>query len=617
MRPRAIGATLVLLLAAGCEPLPRDKASPVPVNACPAHPCGAYDASPPAACDDAGTCAVAQRLPPLYLVVGLPTYSPVGPSMTLVLTTNGAPKTSALCAYALPSCDPDSCDVPPWTTNEDAYAVTPSATFGPLGANWYLGNPNSTTSLPATASYRLLIGPDLADALDMGLPVLPYMAQPDPTPGAAVPGPFGTGPFRYVAAMPPGCYRRTVQPYAPLSSAYPPEIRLWPKGQLSLFNPTTSFDVTSSESGLSSAQAVPTFDISRAQGLDGWTAYLRNGKSGQITSIVAALHGSLDKGVRLLTLHAGDPVVVDPTKLDALSGLELVIAPPPGTPLPAEVLRPQGAMGKSQSLGEPLPPYPSLPTPILLSGRIQTQAGVPVPSEIVFTAIDVFNQNGDPFPSNSFEFQLRASTGTDARTGAETYSVLLPRGDYQMTVRPTDGANAALVASFKVPLAAGATGDVEVLPLAKVEGQALLADGRPVAEGQVEAVPVACPQMEPPSTSAACMPRPAQVQAGDDGTFALALDPGSYTLRVTPVDGTRFPWVTQPLVVGTADMTLPTVQVPAPVVLSRTITSGSAAAGNAIVRIFTQPDAGSPVELGRAVTDESGHFDAYLPPQPP
>src|ERR1019366_770431 len=102
---------------------------------------------------------------------------------------------------------------------------------------------------------------------------------------------------------------------------------------------------------------------------------------------------------------------------DALDGLELVIAPPAGAPLPTEVFAPQGP-ATSKGLDEILP-YQPLPVPVVVSGRITTPAGSPVPATVIFTATDVFDQTGGPLPPN-FEFVSRVTTTLDQRTREST-----------------------------------------------------------------------------------------------------------------------------------------------------------------------------------------------------
>jgi hypothetical protein len=126
------------------------------------------------------------------------------------------------------------------------------------------------------------------------------------------------------------------------------------------------------------------------------------------------------------------------------------------------------------------------------------------------------------------------------------------------------------------------------------------------------------------------LPRYAQALTQSDGTFSVALDPGTYRLRVSPAQGSRLPWVTETITVGPASKTLPPIAIPAPVQLSMTLqdSTGNPATntpGNpvssALVRVFTQPSfsagASPPIELGQAITDAAGDFDVYLAPPAP
>ena len=103
-----------------------------------------------------------------------------------------------------------------------------------------------------------------------------------------------------------------------------------------------------------------------------------------------------------------------------------------------------------------------------------------------------------------------------------------------------------------------------------------------------------------------------------NGTFALALDPGSYLLRVQPQDGTLFPWVTQPLLVGPTAVTVPAITIFAPVHAGVELFDPY---GNpvvhAVVRVYQVPASGPAIEVGRALTDETGTYDLYLAPSSP
>ncbi|HEX4445535.1 MAG TPA: hypothetical protein VH044_02315, partial [Polyangiaceae bacterium] len=537
-----------------------------PRNECPNHACNAYLQGGARSCQ-AGACVIDTPVAGLLLVIGLPVYSQAGPGQTALISVNGPVEAADGCT-AIEDCAPSStCSLLKWATDVDRYAVNLAANDQ---AHWYLGNPKTATTLPVSATFRPLLGPGLVDAIDLGLPLQPITAvrRLDQL-GlvGVVPGPNGTTPFVFVGSMPPGCYERTLQPYAPLSSAFPPEIKVWPpdddpQNPISAFDPTSKEILTNGET----ASPEPIFDISRAEGLDGWTAYLRNIENGRVYSNVASLKGSLEKGVTLLTNHSNPRVSVN----DALNGLALVIAPPADAALPTEVLAPFGPAG-AQELPQ-VEPYPSLPTPVTMSGRLATPEGVPVPADVIFTATDITDRTGKRFPPN-FEFVTRTSTTVDA--GAARYSVLLPRGDYQIAVRPTDASSAVTV----LPYAVGQQGDlmtgkdIDVGAQALIAGSVIVTDGRRLAEGLVEALPMACASPPPSSLSAsdACLPRYAQALTQSDGTFSVALDPGTYRLRVSPAQGTRLPWVTETITVGPASKTLPPIAIPAPVQLSMTL----------------------------------------------
>jgi hypothetical protein len=619
-RRRHARAILVAAVGVGlaCEPIAGEPGAAAPINACPAHPCEAYRQPGEAPTCVAGVCVVPPPPTSLLLVIGLATDSYLAPGQTYITVLNGPPMGSGSCQ--IPSCSPPSvCRLPEWSPKTDGYVVAQSV-VGPDEANFYLGSAVFTT-LPVQATFRRLLGPSL-DAFDLGLPVEPVLAQNVIQPDGTPPGPNGTPQIQFRTNLQPGCYERTLQPYAPLSRVFPPEINSWSTDQIGATATVTSFDVTSEETTLPNGltRTYPTFSIRRADGLGGWTAYLRNIQTKRIFSNVVPLTGSLAEGVTLLTNHV-------PATGDALAGLELVLAAPADQPLPTEVLAPAGAPG-SQELAYP-EVYPPLPTPVTISGRIATPAGAPVDADVYFTATDITDPLGQKFPPN-FEFATHVSTTTDPRTGASTYSALLPRGDYQIAVRPTDASNAIVVATRAV----GGEGNVmtgedfDVSPLVAVSGKAFVADGRALAEAIVEVLPTQCaPSFEvsgSPDPAGACLPRAASTTTALDGSFALAVDPGQYLLRVRPREGSRLPWKIQPLVVGMAPMVVGSVVVPAPISVGMELTDSAGGADvtgdnrviNAVVGVFTVPTSSAPaVQLGAAITDFSGNYEMYIAPQ--
>jgi hypothetical protein len=624
--PRASGraaAGLALVLGAGmaCDAIAPVVVAGPPVNSCPAHPCASYAQQPGTAptCDDDGICSVNAGVGDALLVIGLAVDSILAPGRTYLTTLERATPETGTCA--LVDCSPPKCRLPEWVLDANSYLVRPSAAND---VGWDLGNTGLVTALPVQATYRplLRVGASMVDAIDLGLPL-------DPVPALNVttgfyPGPQGGPAIQFESYMQPGCYERTLQPYPPLSEAFPPEVKPW--SQPTGMNPVTDFDLTKEETNLPMGRIVtiPTFEIGRAEGLDGWTAYLRNTATKRVFSNVAPLRGSLASNVILATNHLAMPG-------DALDGLELVIAPPAGAPLPTEVFAPQGP-ATSKGLDEILT-YQSLPLPVVVSGRITTPGGSPVPATVIFTATDIFKPTGEPFPPN-FEFVSRVTTTVDERTRDSMYSVVLPQGDYAIAVHPADGSSAITVSTRTVggPGGAEASVDLAVDTLVPVSGKVLVADGRPLRDAVVEVVPTACPSnnAEPPDAattqsvavvagSDACMPRASQTLTSSEGLFKLALDPGGYLLRVRPVEGSHLPWVSQPLVVSVTTGPIPpqNMTIPAPVRVKMTLTDvgGSNPIANAVVRVFTDPSqGGAAIELGRTTTDSKGQYEIDLAP---
>jgi hypothetical protein len=262
-----------------------------------------------------------------------------------------------------------------------------------------------------------------------------------------------------------------------------------------------------------------------------------------------------------------------------------------------------------------------MPTPVLVSGRVQTPSGTPAPAELWFTAADITDRLGQRLQSN---FEYRAHVHTEDKAGRATYSILLPPGDYQVVARPDDEANAQAV----VRRAIGGQGnlmtgvDIDVSPLLTLTGTAVVADGRPLSDALVVALPTQCPDvLDPANPAASCLPRSARTITGQSGSFSLSLDAGQYVLSVRPVDGSRLPWVNQTLVMPPVSPLAPIV-IPAPISVGRKITdSGDFAEVNAVVRLFTRPSPGTattaavlPVEVGRAMTGFDGTFEMYIAP---
>ena len=622
-RPAA-AAGVALVLAMACSPIATSPGAPsAPVNACHTNAqCAAYQqpgAMP--GCDPTGACLVSAQYSDLVLAVSLSTDSYFAPGQTLVLPA--AALFDFQCTTIPCPCQPSTsaplpghkcAQLPTYGIVDGAYIATPAIE---QQLEWNLGNTGENTALPIHVTYRPLwpqsgsLGTAL-DATTVGLPVLPIEAQVliDDS-ASSPPGPNGGVSIGFQGFMQPAAYECTISPDPPFDAAFPPDVQ---RVAVATGNQTDEdflqVDVTTGTG--STTPVIPAFDLTRVEGLAGWTAYLRDATTLRRISNIATLSGTKTH-VSLPTNHHPPP---PPGQMlgDALTGAELVMQPPAGQPIPTAKFPP---IAGELPAAEPYPPLPAVAT---VRGSVTGAAdGAPVEADLSFEAIDVY-ESGQLLPNpTNFEYTGLASARVDA-TGNSTYAVSLPPGDYRLTVRPTDVAHAVTVVQpFAVLPSAGTqiSDDLTAAAPTPVSGAAVTGDGRPLAEATVEVVAVACVQ----AGTTLCLPRGAQTVTAADGSFSLALDPGGYELRIRPQDGTRFPWVVLPLLVGPTPVTLATVTIPAPVSAGlRLLDDYGNPIVDAIVRAYLLPSQGTggappaAVEIGQAITDASGQYDMYLAP---
>jgi hypothetical protein len=609
---RLVAALGALAVAAACGPGTGPPSSGVtpPVNLCPAHPCSAFPAAGSPQCNG-GVCTVSLDSAGLILAVSLSEDSFFAPGQTFAIPYEhlfdfDTPATACVPESAVPCAH-----LPGYGIVQGAYLVTPQEQ-SPTALDWNLGNPGVPTALPVHVTYRPLwpSGPDTSSAVDadtLGLPLgpLPALVVVDTSPSSP-PGPGPGISIGYQANLQPALYEATVQPDPPFDAAFPPDVK---RVTIAAGNQndidTLAYDTTALETGGAIGRQIPTFALSRVGGLLGWTSYLRDPVTLRRISSLATL-GPNTMDVTLPTNH-------HPADGDALTDAELVIAPPEGVPIPMYKVALQGGQLSAAEA------YPTLAAPFKVSGTVTGVDGsTPVEADLLFDAQSIYVAGADVPNTANFEYVGRASARIDptTATGASTYAVTLPPGSYQLTVRPLDTAHQVTVtAVYTVDPTTGApAGPLRVDAPRPVQGQAFVADGRALAGAVVTAVPASCGL----GTSTLCLPRQAETTCQGDGSFSFVpgLDPGGYTLRVQPQDGTHLPWVTQPLAVGATPVTImPAIRVPAPMHAAQQLLDPL---GNpivaAVVRVFRLPATGPAVEVGQALTDATGTYDMYLAP---
>jgi hypothetical protein len=568
-----------------------------PVNSCTASPCFAYMQPGTQPGCVSGACLVTAPVAGLVVVIDLPVASSFAPGSTFAVGFDEI--FDAVRQHPIEGCDASTCaSLPAFVPVQDGYLIRPNAASTDVG--FPLGNPTYTT-LPAQATFRLLWPPTggtpgiLAESL--GLPIEPVVGVSTVLPSnSSFPGPGGGPAVGFQAYLQPGSYQVVLRPSPPFDRVFGPEVQDIASASTAIPR-VDNFDVTQ-ETG--QGPTIPAFDIARVGGLDGWSAYLQDA-SGLVVSNVVPLAGTATHAV-LATNHVAQGV-------DALTGTELVIAPPFGDPYPTAVFAPIGNVLPASET------YPVLPAPAMISGSISSaDDSAPVAADLVFEALAITDSNGNDNSSN-FEFVAEVQASPGAPFGLSPgYSIELPQGLYRLSVHPVDTTLQVTTVTLRV-LAQNdsSAGNVLVAPLRVVSGTATVADGRPLSAATVEAVPVGCAS----GTSGSCLPREASATSGVDGSFQLALDPGQYLLRVRPVDGTSLPWTIRPLSVGAEDepTVLAPVTVPAPIAAGLTLLDPTGAPlARAQVRFFSIASQGPAIEVGRARTDGSGRFEMYLQP---
>jgi hypothetical protein len=573
------------------------------------------------------------------LLVSLPTDSPFAPGITYAVPIDQLFSESP----ATSGCETPSCaSLPNFDVVSGYYSVTLQEQHD-LG--WYLGNSQTETVIPAQATYRLLWPPEPEQnpcqtlAESMPLPIAPVTSR-ELLEAGLPPGPSDGGSVGFEAAMQPGCYELTLTPNPPFDEAFPPQVSHIAVAELEQgagypllpdFTTLTSPD---------NQRTLPTFQVSRQAGLDGWKAFLRDTATLRPVSGVRPLQGTTVASLVLATSHVGQSI-------DALTGTELIIAPPAGVPIPTEHIP------AADGVVYPSICYPPLPAPVAYNVTVTDDAtGSPLEADLLFqtTAVDVYDADvpcvtpsasdagldaaaGDgaaPFPfrnTTNFEFATQGRTSADAGTDAASLNVSLPPGEYTVVVRPLDHAHSVASPSLVVvPSGSDAATQYtsfRVEPTVTVSGTVYVADGRPLNQASVVAIPQLCADSVP--TIDTCLPRAASTTTGADGSYSLVLDRGTYALSIRPVDGTGLPWTVEPGVeVETGDPTVAVepVYVPAPVHVNlRLVDPRANAIGGAIVRVFKVPEGPSavpggsfPLEVADSITDGGGYIDLVIAP---
>jgi hypothetical protein len=607
----AVLGAMAIAYAVSCTDDPVKEPSAAPRNSCLEHGCSSFQQPPPTPqCDERAAsayCYVNANFD-YALFVSMPQQSGYAPDVTFALTASDLAKT-----FSGSSCPiGETCTLlPAVADSRGVYEVSPQIA---TDVNRYVGNDRIPTTIPVHVTFRPLTpGIPISEesvAADQGYPLLARLATAtaDLQVDTGLRGPFGAPPVGWSATLAVGSYERTLRPDPPFDDAFPPHREV----------------VTVDGRELTRVSLELDDPVSRRFTIEG------DVDAPDLTGFTAALEDSIthQRISRVATLGPGkNDVVLFTTKHEVLQDVpvELVVAPPPGAEaVPALIAPATPSIPLTQT-------YPRIPAAVKVSGVV-VAAGTSAPLRARLMVASV-PEVGELISSKNVLLRYEVAVVTDDQGH---WTVKLPPGRFDVAIVPDDRsgyamAESTLVVTDRDPSQAGKS--FTVVPKAVMRGVATLADGTPLADASVEARPSAEPGNISPNIvpTTATLPRfsrsmrTAHARTDALGHFAMALDPGYYDVVVMPKDGTRFPWVLSTShKMEDKDIDLETVQIPAPIRLTRTLlaqnntTSGAFHVRGALARAFTIPPGKHiAVEIGRAVSDSEGHLELFLAPSRP
>jgi hypothetical protein len=582
-------AVLAMAFAFACEPIVPTPRLSAPTNTC---QCGAYTTDGvQAQCTIRNRCEIgsASGHPDFqfWIAVHVPDTSPSAPGLTYVLASDAQGSLEASAGSGTNKrCKPPLCLPLSVAATLGRYIVT-------AGASHEVGYPlTDGTRLPVRVVYE--------STLQRELPALPL---DDLFATSTVETAFGAPEEIAQRLVPFGSYRRVFYPEPPFDAYFPP------KRDDALSIAANVFADNFTLGSVASPSPSPKAKVSREEGLDGWRVWLVDKPSQRRISVVRTLSGTVANDVPLYM--TGEALT------DGSDRIQAVVAPPENwTAVPRFVTQ----LFSGQGL-EALD-YPRIPAPVTVNGVVaQRAAGVLLGFS---AAVSFVSQTLSTTTVQTPLLQYSTSVHTDDRG---RFATVLPPGKYLVTVNPAEGTGYAAARQI-VDIDRAVTGvTLEASPRTLVKGRALVADGRPLLEAEVMALPSGSASATPSALTAP--PRIARTRTDDNGSFSFDLDPGTYMISVVPKAGTGFPRVVFRTEVPTSRTSpateLPDVRIPAPMRLAfsvRDTTTTENPISNAVVQIFTRPRPGAdglpadPVEIGNALTDDQGAVELLFSSQP-
>ena len=345
--------------------------------------------------------------------------------------------------------------------------------------------------------------------------------------------------------------------------------------------------------------------------LDGWTLRVLEMNSGRLISDIQTI-SQLDKAtLAQIDLHYNLTVGVSPVL--QLSPPADVVAPSVFWDLAVADLQGDDVVElKLSALNI---------TPRAVEGHVLDANASPVIAAVTLHSISL--------PGDVKNAAYMIATETNAQG---LFEAKVPPGTYHVIAKPVDDDTLAISeATWDIPedpMSSCFCGQaVTVPPKITLEAEVLTPSGEPL----LEATAVASPSLAPPISyldrqlgHAPELPRDTSVFVSN-GQVSMGVDPGAFDFSVRPPEGTRYPWHVQSKLTvqpdsAEANSSVGTLTIAHPVVVSGVVKdpSGEFVSG-AEIRAWlpVKTDTGKSrtvIEIGKATTDETGHYTIFLPP---
>lgn len=592
---RAILALVVAGLA--CNTIESHRRSTAPLNASDEFPCDRYLDQPLKAVPRNGRCLVETSIPyDFTVVVHVPESSFYAAGHTFVL--RGSPTATNSDLEVSGTSGERRAKLPVLGAVTGSYTVKQSVSKVVLDPDML---PNDATSIPVRAVYTPIgrvNGADYDPALPLDVLFASSRVDESQSPSLS-----------YVRSLPAGRWRRTFEPEPPWAEFFPPVNGTYEVKRAGDQLDTVDIGVSQNldDPGGISRDAT----VTRTEGLDGWTVFLRDKSSGRRVSTMKTLCGKADAVCS--TAQDKNCCSVSRTearkRLDTIglgtslrdANVEAVLAPPSGwIGVPTFVI-------DELITTEIKIPYPDLRPPVALEGIVAASADAGV---FLAVASRVTLERDTLDPADRF-LRYATTVSTDDRG---RFATVVPPGKYRVTVAPLEGTG---FAAFRQVVEIQDNQPITLSPprRTRVRGTVLLGDGRPAARAEVLAL--ADPQAD---VTARPAPRPARTSVQEDGTFSFDLDQGQYVLTVVPEEGTGFPRVVTRATIPADQSDVGVTRIPPPTRLGLQIVDPTTVARPiplANVRIFAAPvGGGASLEIGSGLTNADGRVEILLAQQP-